>query len=318
MGFVIHTQEDRAAITELPLNALRTDQRLQMRNVGMQKVRDDNDTKRYRAHIKDLKRSIEREGQRTPIMVVADNKEGLTYHLAPGADLAHPLVSRFWVVDGHHRLEAIRELKLEAVKVEVLEGLGFEAALVASKLSNQDIIQGISRHERTENAWSALNLSSDLYRTMPVKESARVLNVGEATIKRMRQSIREEALERGAVDESLPRPEQERQFLAYWNRPAVTYRYSLVTWAMHSKGRRDGGELSSGAQVYRLKMSVVQTAFGVSGRFSDEEVRRALMELGDEVKKHGVSHLDQKYKPHVTPLEEEDLEGIDGGMGRDY
>lgn len=318
MGFVIHTPEARAAITELPLSALKTSQKLQMRNVGMQKVRDDNDAKRYRAHIKDLMRSIEREGQQTPIKVVADDKEGLTYQLARGADRADPVASYFWVVDGHHRLEAIQELGWETIKVIVLEGLGFDCALAESKLSNRDIIQGITRLERTENAWSALNLESDRYRSMPVSESARVLCVGEATIKRMRQAIRGEALEHGAIDEKLARPEQEKQFLEYWGRPSVTSRYSLITWAMHSKGRRERRELSDAAQIHRLKVSMVQTAFGVDGQFNDDDVRRAFMDLGEEAEKHGVSHLTQKYKPHVTQSEEWEQEMDDSDMAAHF
>lgn len=300
MGFVIHTPEARAAITELPITALLTDKKLQMRNVGMQKVRDDDDAKRYRFHIKDLARSIEREGQRTPIRVVADNGDGLTYELAPGADTSHPVATEFWVVDGHHRLEAMRELGLESVKVTVLEGLGFDDALVESKLSNRDIVQGISRLERTENAWSALNIKRDRYRAMPVKEAAGQLCISTATLKRMRQAIRDEAIEVGAIDESLPRPEQERQFMKFWGRKSILHRYSLITWAMHSKGRRAMTEPSVSAKVFLLKVAITQSAFGDEGRFSSDEIRRALTELGEEAQKHGVSHLNEKYKPHVT------------------
>lgn len=312
MGFVIQTLEARAAITELPISALQTSQKLQMRNVGMQKVRDDNDAKRYRAHIKDLARSIEREGQQTPIKVVADDGAGLTYELPPGADKAHPVATKFWVVDGHHRLEALSQLGCEQVKVTVMDGLGFDDALAESKLSNRDIVQGISRFERTENAWSALNITSNRYRAMPIKDAARLLCIGEATLKRMRQAIREEAIEYGAVDTSLPRPEQERQFMAYWGRGSTLQRYSIVTWEMHRKGRRPMPEQSSNAKIFHLKRAITQAVFGDEGRYSNDEIRRALTELGEEALKHGTSHLAQKYQPHITHSDEdeEDVEDV--------
>lgn len=312
MGFVIHTPEARAAITELPITALKTDQKLQMRNVGMQKVRDDNDAKRYQAHIKDLARSIRREGQLTPIRVVADDKDGLTYALAEDADNSHPIATRFWLVDGHHRFAALQQLGVETVKVIVLEGMGFDAALVASKLSNSEVVQGVSRHERIENAWSALNLPSDYFRALPVKEAAKLLGVGDATIKRMRQAIRDEAIDKGAIDTTQPRPEQERQFMRYWGRGNVIRQYSLVTWAIHSKGRRQFNEPSSDAKVFQIKRVLVQHVLGDDGRYSNEEVRRALSELGVEAKEHGISHLDKKYKPHVTQGDSEDEE--DGAL----
>lgn len=305
MGFVIHTPEARAAIKELPITALKTHQQLQMRNVGMQKVRDDNDAKRYQAHIKDLARSIGREGQLTPIKVVADDKEGLTYALAEDADDSHPVATRFWLVDGHHRFAALQQSGAKTVKVIVLEGMGFDAALVASKLSNKDVVQGVSRQERIENAWSALNLPSDYFRALPVKEAAKQLSIGDATIKRMRQSIREEATKKGAIDTTLPRPEQEKQFMRYWGRKNVIRQYSLVTWDMHSKGRRQFNEPSSDAKVFQIKRALVQLVLGDDGRYSNEEVRRALSELGVEAKEHGVSHLDEKYKPHVTQCDPE-------------
>jgi hypothetical protein len=238
MEYVIQTPADRAAITELPLTAILTHRQLQGRNTGSQKWRDDNDAKRYRGHIKDLAGGIEREGQRVPIVVVADIPKDVF-----GKETA--TASKFWLIDGHHRLEAMKRLERSTIKVTVVEGQGIQDALVKSKLSNRDIYQGFSRVERIENVWSALNLPRDDYRRLPLKEAATVLNISPATIKRMRQAVREDAMRAKAIDPSMSKDKQNEQFMAYWNKPATYSHLYTWTWYRYRQGRQEKAEAPS-------------------------------------------------------------------------
>lgn len=299
-------------LQSIPLDAIQTDPRLQNRNVGMQKFKEHSDAKRYKDHITRLARSIKVEGQQVPLKVVAA-EEGGYYELAPGADKPHHIPTRFWLVDGHHRLDALKKVGIPEVRVEVLPGLGFADALDASRLANQQIIQALSPLERVENAWSAFNQERDTFRRMPIKEAATRLGVSENTIKRFRDAVRQDGINAGKIDPNAPRDKAEQQLQEHWQRKTTWRRLSIITWGMFKKQRQDGGKRTSPAALQHVvKMAVIQALLGEDGRHDDKSVVAALVELGREAgRPDGIAFLRAKYKPKVyQPVTVDDDESM--------
>jgi len=299
-------------LRSIPLDAIQTDPQLQNRNVGMQKYKEHSDAKRYKDHVNQLRRSIKADGQQVPLKVVAA-EEGDSYELAPGADRPHHVATRFWLVDGHHRLDALGKAGIAEALVEVLPGLGFADALDASRLANQQIVQALSPLERTENAWSAFNQERDTYRKMNVKEAAALLGVSENTIKRFRDAVRQEGIKAGKIDPEAPRDKVEQQLQAYWQRKTTWRRLSVITWGQFKGQRQDGGKRTSPAALKHVaKMAAVQALLGEDGRHDDKTVLAALIELGREADRpDGVAFLHAKYKPKVyQPATTDDDESV--------
>jgi ParB-like chromosome segregation protein Spo0J len=303
-------------LRSVPLDAIQTDPQLQNRNVGMQKYKEHSDAKRYKEHINLLRRSIKADGQQVPLKVVAA-EEGGSYELAPGADRPHHVPTRFWLVDGHHRLEALGKAGIAVALVEVLPGLGFADALDASRLANQQIVQALSPLERVENAWSAFNQERDTYRKMNVKKAADQLGVSENTVKRFRDAVRQEGINVGKIDRDAPRDKAEQQLQAYWQRKTTWRRLSIITWSQFQKQRQDGGKRTSPAALkHVVKMAVIQALFGEDGRYDPKVIVTALEELGREAgRPDGAAYLEAKYKPKVhQPVTTDDHEAVGGDV----
>lgn len=303
-------------LQSIPLDSIQTDPQLQNRNVGMQKYKEHSDAKRYKDHVNQLRRSIKADGQQVPLQVVAA-EEGGVYELAPGADRPHHVAARFWLVDGHHRLEALTKAGVAEALVEVLPGLGFADALDASRLANQQIVQALSPLERVENAWGAFNQGRDTYRKMPVKEASVLLGVSENSIKRFRDAVRQEGINAGKIDRDAPRDKAEQQLQAYWQRKTTWRRLSIISWRMFQKQRQDGGKRTSPAALkHAVKMAVIQALFGEDGRYDPKVIVTALEELGREAgRPDGAAYLEAKYKPKVhQPVTTDDDEAVDGDV----
>ncbi|UUD65724.1 ParB N-terminal domain-containing protein [Pseudomonas seleniipraecipitans] len=257
----------------ISLDSVVTDKRLQNRNVGMQKFEEHNDGKRYKAHVADLRRSIRSKGQKTPIHVVAAECDWI---LAEGADKPHSVPTKFFLVDGHHRMEALHKEGAAQVLARILPGLGFLDALDACRLSNQDVVQGMSQDERTENAWSAMNQARNTYRRLPIGEVASLLGASESTIKRFRSAIRQDGIEAGKIDPDASRDKAELQLQDYWDRMAKRG-LQCITWRMHKQGRRKPASQSSAAATrHKIKMAVIQALLGTDGMYDPDDVVRAL------------------------------------------
>lgn len=284
----------------IALDAIVTDKRLQNRNVGMQKFKEYSDGKRYKGHIADLSRSMRTKGQLTPLLVVASD-EGCQWALAEGADRAHPVPSKFFLVDGHHRLEALQRVGIPTALVTVLPGLGFLDALDACRLSNQDIVQGMSPDERTENAWSAMNQERDTYRRLAVTEAAEVLGVSGSTIKRFRAAVRQDGIDAGKIDTNASKEKIDMQLLAYWGRAARKH-LAVVSWRTHKQARRKPSSPASAAAMrHKIKMAVVQTVLGTDGEYDPTDVLRALVELGEHAQRpNAIEYLINKFKPKIS------------------
>ncbi len=287
-------------LRSIPLDAIQTAPQLQNRNVGMQNYKEHSDAKRYKDHINQLTRSIKAKGQQVPMKVIAAT-EGGSYELAPGADRPDHVPTRFWLVDGHHRLEALKKVGVTEALVEVLPGLGFDDALDASRLSNQQIIQAMSPLERTENAWKAFNQERGTYRNMPIKEAAALLGVSENTIKRFREAVRDEGVRAGRIDLNAPRDRVEHQLQAFWSRKTTWRPFSIITWGRLRKERQEPNKRTSTAALEHVaKMAVVQVLFGEDGRHDPKVILAALVKLGQEAgRPDGIAYLEKKYKPKV-------------------
>ncbi len=287
-------------LQSLPLDAIQTHPQLQNRNVGMQKFKEYSDAKRYKHHVNELARDIKTSGQQTPLTVVAAEEDG-SYQLAPGADQAHFVPTRYWLLDGHHRLEALKKIGSEAAQVEVLPGKGFADAMDAARLTNQQVVQSLSPLERTENAWSAFNLERDTFRRMSVKMAAAKLRVSENTIKRFRDAVRQEGIQSAKIDPNAPRDKVEHQLQAYWSRKSTWGRLSIITWHAFKRSRRESNNpTSSGALKHLVKMEIIQKLFGEDGRHDPGVIVAALIELGrDAERQDGAAYLESKYKPKV-------------------
>lgn len=300
-------------LRSIPLDAIQTDPQLQNRNVGMQKYKEHSDGKRYKDHINQLRRSIKAEGQQVPLKVV-EAEEGGSYELAPGADRPHHVPTRFWLVDGHHRLDALGKAGAAEALVEVLPGLGFADALDASRLANKHYIQDLTPMERIENSWSAFNQERDTYRKMRVKEVATLLGVSENTIKRFRDAVRQDGINAGKVDRDAPRDKAEQQLQAYWQRKTTWRRLSVITWGQFKKQRQGSGKRTSPAALkHVVKMAVIQVLFGVEGRYDHRAIVAALEELSREAgRPDGAAYLEAKYKPKVHQPETTDDDELVG------
>ncbi|MFK3771670.1 ParB/RepB/Spo0J family partition protein [Pseudomonas sp. NPDC089406] len=282
----------------------------------MQKYKEHSDAKRYKDHINQLTRSIKAGGQQVAMKVVAA-QEGGSYELASDADRPHHVATRFWLVDGHHRLEALKKAGIAEALVEVLPGLGLADAQVAARLANQQIIQSLSPLERTENAWAAFNLERDTYRKMPVKEAAALLMVSENTIKRFRDLVRQDGVKAGRVDADAPRDKVEEQLQAYWQRKTTWKPFSVITWTQVRKQRQEPSNRTSGAaRKHIIKMAIVQVGLGEDGKFEPKDFVEALEELAREAgRPDGIAYLERKYKPKVyQPTTTDDYEAMDDAV----
>lgn len=300
----------------IALDAVRTHPSLQNRNIGMQKYKEDSDAKRYKDHIKQLSRSIKADGQQEPIKVVAA-EEGGRWEFALGADQSHFIPAQYWLVDGHHRIEALQRMGATEVRAELLPGRGFDDAFDASRLSNQQVIQSLSTLERTENAWSAFNQERDTFRKLPIEEAAERLTVSTTTIKRFRDAVRQEGVRAGKIEPEAPRDKKEQQLQAYWNRKGTWKRLSVITWGMFRESRKEPSKRTSGAARKRIiKMATIQTLFGEHGRYDLKDVVEALKELGEEAKRpDAAAYLEDKYKPKVhQPTDTDDDEEDTGNV----
>mgnify|MGYP000162147705 CR=1 FL=1 len=161
-------------ITEIPVEQITIHKLLQNRCTAAEGIREDKEVKKLNQHIKDLARSIKHNGQQTPARVIHD---GLKYYL----------------VDGHHRLAAIKEAGIENIKVEVSKG-DFSEAAAQSFLANRQVMQPLTSKQRTQNAWHALiTPHTTNFRDMLINQGQRAvakqLNVSEGTIRSMRAAL---------------------------------------------------------------------------------------------------------------------------------
>lgn len=97
---------------------------------------------------------------------------------------------RFIVVDGHHRLHALRKLREPLVPVTVFMGSASEAQLVSIQ-ENSKHTKSLTLSERTEAAWRLCQLRTDEGEWLHSKENiVTAASVSGSTVAQMRKVIR--------------------------------------------------------------------------------------------------------------------------------
>lgn len=109
---------------------------------------------------------------------------------------------RFIVVDGHHRLHALRKLREPLVPVTVFMGSASEAQLVSIR-ENSKHTKSLTLSERTEAAWRLCQLRTDEGEWLHSKTDIIIAaTVGETTVAKMRKVIKKQE-EEGELFECL-------------------------------------------------------------------------------------------------------------------
>jgi len=117
--------------------------------------------------------------------------------------------SHYRVIDGHHRLEAYRQvnkagsIKLPSIPVQLFEGSLKDALLEATKLNSKDKL-AMTEDDKFDRAWKLVCLES-----YTIRETANVCGIGSATISRMRTSLSE-------YQEKFPQTWREEVFRLTW------------------------------------------------------------------------------------------------------
>lgn len=129
------------------------------------------DEREMKKHVKDLAKQISDDGLQVPIEVYGIDGE-------------------YCVVNGHHRLAAVKSLNMEKVRCRVTKG-SKEEAWKAAMEANKQASAPLKSAQRTEVAWAALvDIDHDYYRRrllnreMPNREFARLWSIDESTIRK--------------------------------------------------------------------------------------------------------------------------------------
>jgi hypothetical protein len=119
--------------------------------------------------------------------------------------------SNYRVIDGHHRLEAYKQvsksgmIKLPLIPVQLFEGTLKGALLESTKLNSKDKLP-MSSDDKFDRAWKLVCLES-----YTINETANVCGIGSATISRMRTSLNE-------YQAKFPQTWREEVFRLTWKR----------------------------------------------------------------------------------------------------
>lgn len=277
--------------TSIPMGNIITHPRLQNRNVHTPGVQTRLPlTEATTEHLDDLKQAINRGDPLPPIRVVA-------------AEDSKP--NRFYLVDGYHRFWAHGMLNKDRISALVLEGSGFADALVAAGRANRDHGLRLTKDQKVENAWRSLNLpETDYYRRLNKTEAEAELGVDRETIKKMRQRIRQDGIERGLIDKDLRGKAAEEALLTYWNDHPDKY-----TWRLARRGG-DGEFKDTKWQERKAAKALAQVLADYEGAFGPDVAKAGLQAVGlflHNVKPDvGMLKLRQKYAVEPVPLQDED------------
>lgn len=177
-------------LQSIPLEAIKHHPTLQNRNTTTAMRRRRQDAEERAAHISKLAQSIEVEGLKTPLELVAmtETEAAATNKL-------------YWLVGGHHRVEALKVLGLTDAPTVLLEGCGLQVARRHSYQQNSDIIVPLRDDQLLANAWRAINdPTHDDYRRLTIKAMARWARLTERTIDRMYEVRRRWAAREQNID----------------------------------------------------------------------------------------------------------------------
>jgi uncharacterized ParB-like nuclease family protein len=162
--------------------------------------------RRLKEHVRDLANDLKANGLRNPV----------TIFLIKG---------KYYLVGGHHRLEAAKKLEWSTIEAYVTRGTK-EEAVIASYQENLIPDKPLSSKERTQNAWSALTSNETAHYRSIASSSGRdagvVLGVSEAVIRQMRNALNELAKKalnrRGLFDvgEPIEKSYTKEELMKWW------------------------------------------------------------------------------------------------------
>jgi len=131
--------------------------------------------RRLKEHVRDLANNLKANGLRKPVTIFL-------------------IKDKHYLVGGHHRLEAAKQLGWSTIQAYVTRGTKEEAA-IASHQENLIPDKPLSSKERTQNAWSALTSNETAhYRRVAYasgRDAGTALGVSEAVIRQMRNALNE-------------------------------------------------------------------------------------------------------------------------------
>lgn len=267
---------------KLPLASITTHRELQNRSTRAEGIREDKEVKRLKEHIRELKRDIKANGQKTPVKVVSD---GNTH----------------WLVDGYHRHAAMTELESDTINAEVIEGT-FEAAFEQSMMANRQIVQSLTSKQRVQNAWRAItNPYTDTYREILINKGQRALatqlGASESTIRGMRKQLKEWARDEinairsnEFIDEETPEL-SDSDLDKYW----MGHCGELYNHIAYQQWREFNNRVRTQTDIVRLEFQVqkaVEQMKNMIGPIQEEQgslvVRAALVEILKDIDANSV------------------------------
>ncbi len=230
----------------VPLDSIRTHPTLQNRNTTTSMRRERQRAEEMAGHISRLAQNIEAKGLEQPLELML-----MTDHEAKKSG------QQYWLVGGHHRLEAMTLLKWRTVPATLLSGAGFACARRFSYEQNSSIARELKDDQRLANAWRALNDPDfDDYRKMTHNELAVWARLTDRTIDRMYEVRRRWAAREQGIDYEDARSNAKKQK----QRGLRAFNQGLDNYCDQHLKRLYGcdygalkGELSRGTEVARIE-----------------------------------------------------------------
>lgn len=284
-------------LRSIPLGGIITHPRLQNRNAASPCLQHRLPlTPATQEHLEDLKLAISRGEPLPPVSVVQaeDDKP-----------------DRFYLVDGYHRYWAHMSLNRGAIEAHVLDGKGFTDALIAAGRANKNHGLRLTKDQKTENAWRALNLpESDYYRSLNKTQAEAELGIDRETIKKMRQNVRQRGVERGLIDPHLKGRAAEEALLTYWNDNPCP-----ETWRMARRGAEPERK-DTKWQVKKAAQALAQVLVNFEAAFGPEVAKTALYEVGYHLHNikptEGMNKVRRAYSVAPQPILSEDEVTLSG------
>lgn len=182
-------------LQSIPLAAIKCHPTLQNRNSTADMRRRRHEAEQRVDHIARLQQNIAANGLEKPLEVVA-----MAEHESAKTG------QRFWLVGGHHRLEAIKLLGHQEVAITLLEGQGLQVARQHSYRQNAELFRQLEDDQRIDNVWRAINDPGfDTFRAMTNKELADMFNINTRTVDRIREVRRRWAASERGIDYEVER-----------------------------------------------------------------------------------------------------------------
>ena len=263
----------------------------ELQNRRPREVRGCNPIEEFKEHVTALAADMKQRGQRTRVILVRDE----------GGNL--------WLIDGHHRLEAVKKLRRK-VKAYVIKATFAQATDLVRIGINRDVKKGLTKGEKVALAWEAFTNGTEAgawCRQMSLRDAGELLQVSYETIKRFRRLL-----------ECIYMNEDKRIFLGD-NEHTISRKRSTYEDVVLAKAAAEHGEnyvmntASEWARDYRTRGSYRDLLIkfgrsktftgGISEGFSDQ-LNEVLSTL-NELRKHDINEAERDAVVKVIETEVE-------------